>query len=254
MHPKRVSLGIAGGLGPEKAAALAPRLEEAGFHTLWVNETPGHNALDVAAAAARETDRLRVATGVIPVDRRPASELLDDIARLDLPADRLTLGIGSGQASKGALAMIEQTLVDLREGTDAALAVGALGPKMRALAAAHADAVVLNWLTPDAAADQRREFEGSATDVVLYVRTNVDGSARGRLEEEADRYAGFPKYCANFERLGFAARDTVLPPPGDAEIAPRLDAYAAAVDEVVLRAITPGDHLEEFLRFLPLAA
>ncbi|WP_110589974.1 LLM class flavin-dependent oxidoreductase [Microbacterium suaedae] len=253
MHSKRVSLGIAGGLGPEKAAALAPRLEEAGFHSLWINETPGVNALEVAAAAARETEALRIATGVIPVDRRPASELLDDLARLDLPEDRLTLGIGAGQRRRGALAMMERTLEDLREGTAASLAVGALGPKMRALAAAQSDAVVLNWLTPDAAAQQRREYEGSETDVVLYVRTNVDGSARERLEEEADRYAGFPSYRANFERLGFSARDTVLPAAGEVEIAPRLDEYAAAVDEVVLRAITPGDHLDEFLRFLPLA-
>ncbi|WP_156761662.1 LLM class flavin-dependent oxidoreductase [Microbacterium karelineae] len=254
MHPTRISLGIAGGIGTEKAAALAPRLEEAGFHSLWINETPGVNALEVAAAAARETDRLRVATGVIPVDRRPASELLDDVARLGISEDRLTLGIGAGQRRRGALAMMEQTLEDLRDGTVASLALGALGPRMRGLAAAHADGVVLNWLTPAAAAAQRREFDGSATDVVLYVRTNVDGSARERLEEEADRYAGFPAYRANFERLRFSARDTVLPAPGSPDIAPRLAEYAEAVDEVVLRAITPGDHLDELLRFLPLAA
>lgn len=255
MASSHVSLGVAGAVGPELAARLAPRLEEAGFRTLWINETPGVNALEVAAAAARETETLRVGTGVIPVDRRPSSELLDDIARLDLPEDRLTLGIGSGQQRKGALAMVEQTLTDLRAGTSASLALGALGPKMRALAAEHADAALLSWLTPAAAADQARELHGIAPrgSAVLYARANADPAARERLEKEADRYAGLPAYAAHFERLGFGARDTVLPhaPGGDVET--RLAEYLEAVDEVVLRAITPGDALEEFLAFLPLA-
>ena len=255
MRSKHVSLGIAGKLGADAAAALAPRLEQAGFHALWINETPGVNALEVAAAAARETDRLRVATGVVAVDRRPASELLDDIARLEIPEDRLTLGIGSGQTRKGALAMIEHTLDDLRKGTVARLALGALGPKMRALAADRSDGVVLSWLTPPAASEQAAAFhdrngDGTAT---LYVRTNVHEQARGRLEEEADRYAGFGAYAAHFARLGFGARDTVLPAPGEREIAPRLTAYLDAVDEVVLRAITPDDRIDEYLEFLPLA-
>lgn len=253
MTPQRVSLGIAGKLGADKAAALAPRLEEAGFHSLWINETPGVNALDVAAAAVRETDRLRVATGVIAVDRRPASELLDDIARLELPADRLTLGIGSGQTRKGALAMVEHTLADLREGTSARLALGALGPKMRALAAERADDVVLSWLTPDAAAEQASAARRGGGSAVLYVRTNADPAARARLEKEADQYATFGAYSAHFSRLGFGARDTVLPAPGDTDNAPRLAAYADAVDEVVLRAITASDAVEEYLDFLPLA-
>ncbi|NHI16018.1 LLM class flavin-dependent oxidoreductase [Microbacterium excoecariae] len=255
MNHRRVSLGIAGELGAKKAAALAPRLEEAGFRTLWINETPGTNALEVAAAAARETESLRVATGVIPIDRRSVSELLDDLDRLDLPTDRLTLGIGSGQMRRGALAAVEQTLAELRAGTDARLALGALGPRMRELAARHADALVLNWLTPEAAREQSEAFHAvqPAGEVVLYARTNADPSARARLEEEADRYGGYPAYAAHFARLGVTARETVLPPEPEGEIAPRLGAYTAAVDEVVLRAITPGDRTDEFLAFLPLA-
>lgn len=245
----RISLGIAGSLGVEKAAALAPRLEEAGFHALWINETEGINALDVAAAAARETDRLVVATGVIAVDRRPASELLDDLARLELPEKRLIIGVGSGQIRKGALARIEQTLEQLREGTRAQLAVGALGPKMRRVAAEQADAVVLNWLTPRAARSQAAEFHernphGSA---VLYARTNADPAARARLEAEAAAYAGYPAYAAHFARLGIDPLDTVISAPQDR------DAYSGAVDELVLRAVTPGDEVEEHLDLLPFA-
>src|SRR5699024_9195448 len=135
----------------------------------------------------------------------------------ELPEDRLTLGIGSGQARKGALAMMEHTLADLRDGTSATLALGALGPKMRALAAERADAVVLSWLTPAAAAGQAGEFRDRNPDgsAVLYARVNADPAARARLEREADRYAGFASYAAHFARLGFGAHDTVLSAPDD---------------------------------------
>lgn len=251
----QISLGIAGSLGPDAAAELAPLLEESGFHALWINDTPGGDALEVAAAAARETETLRVATGVIPVDRRPPSEILETIARLEIPEDRLTIGIGSGQTRAGALDLVAESLRTLREGTRATLAVGALGPKMRTLAGTHADAAVLSWLTPEAAAAQTQELHdlAPAGRAVLYARANATPDARARLEEEADRYATYPAYARHFSRHGFGARDTVLPETGDSPIAPRLAEYAAAVDEIVLRAITPTDAVDEYLEFLPLA-
>jgi len=245
----RISLGIAGSLGTDRAAAIAPRLEEAGFHALWINETEGVNALEVAAAAARETERLVVATGVIAVDRRPASELLDDLARLEIPEQRLVVGIGAGQTRAGALARVEQTVADLRQGTSARLAVGALGPKMRRLAAECADAAVLSWLTPEAARAQTAEFHernpsGSA---VLYARANADPAARARLEAEAAAYASFPAYSSHFARLGIDPLDTVI------SAGRRREAYDGAVDELVLRAVAPSDAVDEYLDFLPLA-
>ncbi|MGO1769308.1 MAG: LLM class flavin-dependent oxidoreductase [Microbacterium sp.] len=251
----RISLGIAGAVGPDAAAALAPRLELAGFRSLWINETPGANALEVAAAAARETDRLRVATGVIPVDRRSPDELLDDIRRLELPEARLTLGIGAGQTRRGALARVEEAASALRSGTSARIAIGALGPRMRALAASASDGAVLSWLTPETAAAQAGELHAAnpSTEAILYARANVDPAARDRLERETARYAELPAYAAHFARLGIDPLDTVLPAAGEPVIAPRIRAYAEAVDEIVLRAITPSDALEEYLEFAPLA-
>lgn len=250
-----VSLGIAGALGPDTAAALAPRLEKAGFHALWINDTPNANALEVAAAAVHETETLRVATGVIPVDRRSPADILDDVARLEIPEDRLTIGIGSGQTRKGALDLVTDALHGLRAGTTARLAVGALGPRMRTLAGTHADAVVLSWLTPEDAARQSREFHDLAPvgGTALYARANAHPDARRRLEDEADRYATYPAYERHFARLGSDARGTVLPQQAGGDIAQRIEEYTTAVDELVLRAITPNDALEEYLEFLPLA-
>ncbi|WP_203137841.1 LLM class flavin-dependent oxidoreductase [Microbacterium sp. JZ31] len=249
MDLQRVSVGIAASAGPDAARRIAPLIEAAGLGALWVNETPGHNALEVVAAAAEVTSAIRIATGVIPVDRRPVAELRDDLARLTLPADRLTLGVGSGAARGGVLRLMRDAIDGLRAGGVTDVVLGALGPKMRRLAAERADGVVLNWLTPDAASAQAAEHH--ATDargrVALYVRTAADAAALPRLEEEAGRYGRIPSYAANFARLGFGPLDTVIR-PGEAH--ERVAAYLDAVDEVVLRAVAPADGPDDYARFV----
>ncbi|MBF0815156.1 LLM class flavin-dependent oxidoreductase [Microbacterium paludicola] len=249
MELHRVSIGIAAATGPDVARRIAPLIEGAGLGGLWVNETPGADALEVAAAALEATETIRVATGVIPVDRRPAAELLAELARLRLPLQRLTLGIGSGGRRAGALDLMRDAIAELRAGGVPDIALGALGPKMRRLAAERADGVVLNWLTPAAAAAQTAEHHDvdPAGRVVLYVRTAAEDAAVPRLEEEAARYGGFPSYAANFERLGFGPLDTVIR-PGEAR--ERIPAYLDAVDEVVLRAVTAGDDPDDYARFV----
>ena len=79
-----LSIGIAAAAGPEVAEQLAPAAERAGLHALWVNDTPGNDALEVLAAAAQATERLVLATGVIPVDRRGADEIRARVAELGL--------------------------------------------------------------------------------------------------------------------------------------------------------------------------
>ncbi|HAQ60275.1 MAG TPA: hypothetical protein DCR63_08010, partial [Microbacterium sp.] len=71
-----VSIGLAASAGPDLVRGLAPTIEAAGFSALWVNDVPGADALPVIAAAAAVTERLVVATGVLPVDRRPTDEII----------------------------------------------------------------------------------------------------------------------------------------------------------------------------------
>ena len=84
------------------------------------------------------------------------------------------------------------------------------------------------------------------------MRTALDPAAQQRLQAETARYAGFPSYAANFARLGIDADDTVLDAATHA-LAARLDDYRHGVDEVVLRAITVGDALEDYRRFIDAA-
>lgn len=251
MTDARVSIGVAGVLGPDAIGRIARAVEAAGFHALWVNDTPGGDALAGLAAAAKVTERLVLATGVIAVDRRPVESLTGPIA--SLPQERLVLGIGSGQARAGALALVTDAAVRLREQTSARVLVGALGPRMREVAVTAGQGPLLSWLTPDIAAAQAAEAHGVSADahVALYVRTAVDAAAGPKLQTEVDRYASYPNYRANFDRLGIAAAGTVL----DADtFGTGVGAYRAAVDEVVLRAIVAGDDVEDYVSFVQAAA
>lgn len=242
----RVSIGLMGLTPRATVEALAPRIERAGFHALWLNDAPGGDSLIGLRAAAAVTETLRLGTGVIPVDRRPVAEF--DLR--DLPVERLTVGIGSG-SSAGGLQRTADALTQLSAVTEARIVVGGLGPRMRRLAAEHSDGVLLNWLTPPAAAqamdDLRRDANGRDVDGILYVRTIVDPAVLPQLMVEAGHYEVNPSYAANFERLGMRAMDATIQSPAD------LERYRGVVDEVVLRAITPGNSLADLEHFVDTA-
>ncbi|MRX43012.1 LLM class flavin-dependent oxidoreductase [Agromyces kandeliae] len=244
-----LSIGLPGTTAPETLRALAPRLERLGFDALWLNDVPGGDSLAGLRVVAEATERLGLATGVIPIDRRPVGSL--DLA--GIPAERTTIGIGSGGA-RHPVAVVADGVAELRAATGAAIAVGALGPRMRRLAAELADAVVLNWLTPGAAteamADLRHDSRGRAERVrgVVYARTISDGAARAALQKEADRYGSYASYAANFARLGIEPIDATI------NRSSALHAYDGIVDEIVLRAITAGGTLEELERFAETTA
>ncbi|KRC61229.1 hypothetical protein ASE14_09950 [Agromyces sp. Root81] len=224
-------------------AALAPRIERLGFHALWLNDVPGGDSLAGLRAAAGATSSLRLATGVIPLDRRP----VDTLDLSGLPQERTSVGIGSGRTAH-PLALVEQGVARLRERSDAEIVVGALGPRMRRLAAEQADGALLNWLTPHTAAAATAELHETAGDrpvrSVLYVRTVAEAAARAALDAEVERYEHVPTYAANFARLGIRPIDATIDGARD------LAAYESTVDEIVLRAITPSGSRAELERFV----
>src|SRR4051794_23625776 len=176
-----VSIGVPGALVPEAVRLLAPRIEAAGFAGIWLNDSPQGDSLAGLAAAAEVTTHLRLASGVIPVDRRPGPAILEDLRRTGVPEARLTLGIGSGQLRRGAVDAVAESAAVLRQGSRAAVVVGALGPRMRRLGAEHADGVLLSWLTADVAAKQAAELravgeeaQGERPRIALYARAIVD--------------------------------------------------------------------------------
>lgn len=246
----RVSLGLPGATDRDILAALAPRVEAAGFRALWLNDTPGGDSLEGLAVAAGATSTLRLGTGVIAIDRRSVDEIVAGLS--GLPSERVTLGIGSGGAPH-PVALVGDAVTSLRKRSDVAIVVGALGPRMRRLAAERADGVLLNWLTLAAAAaareDLRRDSGGSGR-AVLYARTIVDAAASPALVDEALKYGRIPSYAANLERIGARAIDTTIDGSDSAALAAAIDGFTAEVDELVLRAIVADPTVEGYERFI----
>ena len=250
--PGKRGLGVAGALDHAVIRAIAPEAEAAGMASFWVNDTPDGDGLAALAVVAAETSRMRLAVGVIPVDRVPAATIAARVAELGLPRERMLIGIGSGQTKAGAVDLVRAAARDLRETYGLRVVIGALGPRMIEAGATDADGVLLNWLIPSAAAASAavvRQIAPTA-DVIAYVRVSLGEAARERLEAEALRYEGYPAYAAHFGRMGVRANDTCVPATSDAGLRSGLVAFDAVVDEVVARAITAEDGVEHYLRTL----
>ena len=140
--------GVAGALPAELIRELAPAAEAAGYHTFWVNDTPHGDGLAALRAAADVTATVQLGVGVIPLDRQPAEDIARRVVDLGLPQERLLVGVGSGR-QHGGLARVRDGARLLTEQLAAVIVIGALGPKMCALAGQRADGVLLNWLTAE---------------------------------------------------------------------------------------------------------
>jgi alkanesulfonate monooxygenase SsuD/methylene tetrahydromethanopterin reductase-like flavin-dependent oxidoreductase (luciferase family) len=256
----RLSIGFDGSLDARTVRELAVAADNAGVHALWLNDTPDGDSLAGLAAAAHATTALRLGVGVIPVDRVEPSEIVERVEQLDLPQERLLLGIGSG-ASPHPLPLVGAAVDALRGRLGSQVLVGALGPRMRSLAAQAADGAVLNWLTPETADAAREGLRQDAEDAgrpaprsVLYVRTIVDPEDRAALDEQVARYAAMPSYARNFARAGIDPADTVIDGSDPGALEAGIARYADTVDELVLRAVVASREVDEYLAFLERVA
>jgi len=260
MKNSKLGFGIVGALDLDTVTAIASRAEELGIDSLWVNDTPGGDSLARIEAAAAVTSSLRLATGVISVDRKPAGKIIEDVERRNLPLDRLTIGIGSS-APPSPLGRMEENLALLRTSLGLPVVVGSLGPKMRRLGADRSSGLLFNWLTPQFALETSDEMRTQAAAVgnapvesATYVRTALGRDALPRLEEEAARYSSIPSYAANFRRLGMTAMATAVKGDTPEEVVKATDLFDGTVNHVIVRAITPTDDLEHYLRLLEAIA
>ncbi len=248
--------GIAAAVDHEIMKQVAKAAEEAGFSSFWVNDTPGNDGLAGLAAAASVTNSIQLGVGVIPLERRPAAEIASDVKRLNLPQDRLLLGIGSS-SRKGGLEKIRDGAGILHEELECKVIVAALGPNMCAMAGTAGDGVLFNWLLPDYVDRSRKLVEDAAAEagrpaplIAAYVRAALLPSAGDRLIQEAGRYAGIPSYAAHFERQGVPAAETAVRGEDRATLQAEIATYESRLDETVIRAITATDTAEDILELL----
>lgn len=251
--------GIAGGIDPAIARAVAEHAERAGYATFWANDTPRGDGLATLAEAAAVSARIGLGVGVLPLDRQSPATIATRVSDLRLDPRRLLVGVGSG-APQDALARVRDGVATLKQATGVRIIVGALGPRMCALAGEVADGVLLNWLTPEAARESAALVRNSAERtgrprpyIAAYVRVALGTEARQRLEAEASRYASVPSYARSFARMGVSAVETSIATEEPAEIEELLRAFDF-VDEVVVRAIVGVESREAYLALVEAAS
>ncbi len=166
--------------------ALAREVEDRGYHTVWIGEAGGADAVTAMALVASVTSRLGIASGVLPFQTRTPVLLGQTAATLaHLAPGRIALGLGVSSetiVSQWHGLPFRRTLAQLREAVSLIRAVlggervsfegefyrvrnfrllvpsppapvriylAALGPRALELAGEIADGVLLNWMAPE---------------------------------------------------------------------------------------------------------
>jgi hypothetical protein len=87
-----------------------------------------------------------------------------------------------------------------------------------------------------------------------YVRVALGPAGAARLAQEGARYQGIPAYAAHFDRMRSAPGETSVAADGAEDLQAGLRGWDGALDEVVVRSITPHDTVEETLALVRAAA
>lgn len=241
----RLGLGVAAGPDPEVLADLAGEAEDLGFDSIWCNDHPGGEGLAQLAAWAGRSRHIRLAVGVLALDRHQPAAIAARVRVLGLPLDRLLLGLGAG-FTPTPLRVVRDGVAALREELPGVrVAVAAMGPMMCRLAGEVGNAVLLNWMTPERAAWAQPLVEAGAADagrqsgdvtVYGYVRTALGPDAPERLSREASTYVQMPHYARHFAAMGGDPTTVGVAATHPAEVATQLKRYAA-LDEPVVRVL-----------------
>ncbi len=246
------------GVSPEIIRASAREAEALGYRSFWVNHPGPVDGLGSLKHAEGETRRMELGVGVIPLHTRGPEAIAEGVRAHGLAPERLLLGVGSPNPE--ALKRVRDGVATLRARLTTRIIVAALGPKMCHLAGEVADGVLFNWLTPEYARRSAELVRAGAEAakrpmprLYAYVRVALGPAAAERLADEGGRYDAIPAYHAHFVRMGVKPVDTGISATSAEGIKRALAAWEGAVDEVVLRAITAKDTVEDHLTLVRAA-
>ena len=194
---------------------LAPEAKRLGYQSLWTNAGTDYDPVEMCLAWNASSD-LPTGVAVVPIQRNPPAVLALAARTVhELTDGRFVLGVGSGNVTEQPIRAVREYIDAVREvAPRLPLAIGALGPQMRHLAATHAQGVALNWCTPEQIRVCRAQV-GPDTRLIEYIRVCVDDdipAARLALAKQILGYALAPRpsgsggYPAHFERMGFGAQ------------------------------------------------
>ena len=242
----RLGLGVAAGPDPRVLADLAREAEDLGYDSIWCNDSPAGEGLLQLSAWASRSRHIRLAVGVVALDRHQPADVADRVRELGLPLDRLLIGVGAGFTATPLIVVREGVRALRSELPGVRVAVAAMGPKMRGLAGAVGDAVLLNWMTPERAAWARPLVDAGATaagrqagDITVfgYVRTALGPDAHERLQRESTMYLQMPHYARHFTNMGADPGSVGIAVAEPSAVASGIKRYKA-MDEPVVRVLS----------------
>lgn len=187
----------------------AQLVESLGYRSVWLPEISGRDAFVTAAVVARHTERIRVATGVVPVPARGLSALVMAVAATaEAASARFVLGLGAGHSEtasshfgwarparvgdvrhvivavrdavregvvrgRGVRGAVDLVLRGIHVHEPPPIIVGALRPAMARMAGECADGLLLNWATVDRASRVISIARGAAKGKEFHVASYV---------------------------------------------------------------------------------
>ena len=260
-------------LGPDLAVETARLAADLGYRSFWTAETTGPEAFSLLGAAGAAAPGLDLGTGVIALQLRtpmvvamagatlqalhPDSDILlgvgisspvvterwHGVPYGDRPLDRVREYVtllrqclsGERVDFAGDFYQVNGFRLGVRLGERRPkIVVGALNPRMLALAGELADGVLLNYL-PASHVPWSVEQVRKGGDATVYAYVHAGVCAREEGIELARRdlfsYAVVPSYAANFERAGYG--DEVAEIVGRHRDGDRAGALAAVSDRMV---------------------
>ena len=264
----RVGLTVPfGGVSLADHGELFGRAEAAGYDDLWSAETLGADGFTPLAAAAVQTERVRLVTGIVnPFTRGPALLAQHAAALCDLSRGRFVLGLGSSSnviVERWNEVPFEKPLTKVREAVETMRAVlgGGRGPggfrletppsheipiviaalrgKMLALAAEVADGAFTN-LVPLSGLDQVVGAYGAPDKELacrLFCLPKPEAEAIGQARFMFAAYGTVPVYSAFYRWLGWGER-----------VDPMIEAWHAG-DRARALELVPEDLVREIFVF-----
>ena len=210
-----------------EGAAFAKRVEGWGYAALWLPESRGRNVLVHSSWLLANTSRLIVAPGIANIYARDAMAMANGQRALaEQSGGRFLLGLGVSHApavdSRGhsysrPVATMRAYLEAMKAAPYGAPApaeppltiLAALGPRMLALSASHADGAHPYNVTPEHTAEARRIMgPGKLLCPEVWVLLESDAAKARALGRQAlANYLRLDNYVNNWRRLGFGDDD-----------------------------------------------
>jgi len=211
-------------LTPPEWADLVSTSETLGYGTVWYSESRGYESMSLAAYLLSCGDRINVGSSIANIYARDAAAARAGMRTLGaISRGRFILGLGvshpplvegfRGHAYGKPVTTMREYLDAMDDGEGAAagwpVALGALGPRMLALAGARTRGALPYNVTPEHTA---RAAAILGPDRWLAVEQKVcletdPSTARGLARAELERYMSLENYRNCWKSLGFEDED-----------------------------------------------